>query len=671
MAELGAKSLEAASRNSVGSFLDVAWTNASPRLYLDNPFRVLGLSSLAPLRDLAKRLDELRLASELGLGSYDWAFAPNPPPTQEQVRAAAQRLGDPRQRFVAELFWFWPDSYPEKSEDPAIDELMRNVPGDAVNIWASQSTEEHPAALHNLAVYHHMMAIELEQSLPPLPPEDIAAWWRAALAYWRAALANDAIWRALERRVVDIADAQLPREGVASLRRHFWEIISSVNGALAVRWAEAGDAALAARHVALLGDIHEDVANVRRALQRAITPVTRRIDTRLAECQRSASNPNQGLTAARVLVEHCVADLRVIETVCGREADLTVEMCSRVAITALDAIVAYQHATGNNTACLGTLIYLQTLPMNPETARRVRDSFETVFTNAAEAEPGKPEADEPQYARWFRVVAENLIPDLETLEVGAAAHFAAYERVADLLRRVAQGACDERDDIAFALHAYTTLLRLPGAQGDAARREAERDEFQARFQQRLQKELRLPLPEHALEVTVRGVRWDDRAFAPNEITGLRYSKGGGDAIAAAPAAYVIAWRAGETEITLDASNVFTDPATAAELFARICEAMDYFIVPHVGERVASAVRGGEPFQIGGAELTAAGFLVSTGTRFWKREEALPYATLACQREGDQWLVRSSENPKVQKRYSALDTWNAPALGYVIDALARS
>ena len=35
----------------------------------------------------------------------------------------------------------------------------------------------------------------------------------------------------------------------------------------------------------------------------------------------------------------------------------------------------------------------------------------------------------------------------------------------------------------------------------------------------MQKELRLELPEHALEITVRGVRWDGQEFALDAITG--------------------------------------------------------------------------------------------------------------------------------------------------------
>ena len=82
---------------------------ATPELYRENPFRKTGLSVLAGAREVARRIDKLKLSAELGTGMDHWSFAPEKSLTVDQIREVAQVLKEPAARLVHELFWFWPE----------------------------------------------------------------------------------------------------------------------------------------------------------------------------------------------------------------------------------------------------------------------------------------------------------------------------------------------------------------------------------------------------------------------------------------------------------------------------------------------------------------------------------------------------------------------------------
>lgn len=659
---------------AVAAFLETAWAKIDPTLYLANPFRVLGCGVLSSPREIGRRFDQLRLAAELGNPLESGSFSPDPLPTADALRNAVQALKDPRQRFLAEVFWFWPDTYPDDSEDVALGLLAQRATADAVSTWANAAIADSLAALHNLCVYHHLMAIEQERAHPPLPADDVLAWWRAAIRYWQELAAAPGFWDRLHRRVKEIADPQLPAEVVDVLRREWPALQAAIHSELAFRAAEQGNTGTAARHIALLGEIFPDAASTRKALERGAAPAIRRIDVRVAEMKRGLSaEPAPALAAARALIEHCAPDLQTLDTLCGRESDFYAEACTRLAVAALDAVVLYQRGTGDNAACLPLLVYLLTLPILPETGRRLRETFDVVFGNAvsddARARPDAAGSPEPLYARSFRVLAQHAIPPVYLLEIDDDARRVCTAQLAELLKRVARDACAERDDIAFALHAYNTVLQLPSDPAGRARWEKEREQFHQDFLRRKEKELRTTVGEHVIEITHRTVRWDDYSFTPEEITALRHGRLNGEE--GGRQTHVIAWRAGEKEVVLDERSAFSDAETAAAHFHRILDALDFFVVPRLVDRLVQTVRRGEVVRFGEAALERGGLRLPSRSRLWKKDAEVPYPKVQHRMEDGAWVVGSAENSRLQESYPTVDTWNAAIMGYVIDALARS
>src|SRR6185312_3247715 len=107
----------------------------TPALYQRNPFRILGETVTASTREINRRESVRGKKAKLGLPVEDTVaglLAPSSPPTQEQRKAALKRLHTPRDRFLAELFWFWPA--PDTS-DTALRALQENDLATATERW--------------------------------------------------------------------------------------------------------------------------------------------------------------------------------------------------------------------------------------------------------------------------------------------------------------------------------------------------------------------------------------------------------------------------------------------------------------------------------------------------------------------------------------------------------
>ena len=81
-----------------------------PDLYRTNAFRMSGMSVESSDSDFRSRVHDLQIMEKLGMQSDEpsgcLALLPRPP--AESIRIAIERLADPEQRILEELFWFWP-----------------------------------------------------------------------------------------------------------------------------------------------------------------------------------------------------------------------------------------------------------------------------------------------------------------------------------------------------------------------------------------------------------------------------------------------------------------------------------------------------------------------------------------------------------------------------------
>lgn len=190
-------------------------------LVMRNPFRVLQLPVDASGQGIRKHQQKLRF----DINQSDWkgpkpmCWPMVPPPSGAQIQEAFLQLDDPVERFLAELFWYWPDS----------SGTFTFGLGD----WEKWPAQENGAAgPHNIALFHLFSSIQkfegfVDGSALTFSKEDLLQW-EEALARWNRVLTVDeAMWHRLRARILEIGDPRLETELIPTLRM---SLIPSIEG---------------------------------------------------------------------------------------------------------------------------------------------------------------------------------------------------------------------------------------------------------------------------------------------------------------------------------------------------------------------------------------------------------------------------------------------------------
>ena len=167
---------------SAGSDYPPLIAAATPELYRQNAFRITGLPVTAGIGEVRRHSQELARMKRLGLPTEDTrgGYLPlRPPPEEDQINGAANRLLDQETRLIDELFWFWPIDL-QGTEDEGLALLKDNRIDDALKFWLrnEQLGSQSQVSTHNLAVLYHLAALDLEHRATAQPLTAEATHWR-------------------------------------------------------------------------------------------------------------------------------------------------------------------------------------------------------------------------------------------------------------------------------------------------------------------------------------------------------------------------------------------------------------------------------------------------------------------------------------------------------------
>lgn len=454
---------------------------ASASLYAGNPFRRLGLSTLAGPREVTRRVEQLKLSLELGAPDFSWAFAPNPPPSGEQLRESAQLLKDSLERLLHELFWFWPASYPDEGPDAAMDALLAGDSDTAFLQWQNAAAAGQIVAVHNLAIFHHLAALEVERAGTALEQETME-WWKAAIDQWQQIRDSEDFWERLRQRVQLLADARVPADFAALVRATLPAAWCSIHAALAIARAKKAQWHETAAHVAFARQVHDVPARAERALEGAIAQVVQGIDLLVRDNARRVTGDGAvGLTLTANLLAEAADELELIETVCGRDTDVYREVSTRVVDAALEGIISYQRRTLDSCGVLPWLTHLTTLAATPEVRRRLEDTADILHSNAIveKLPPADPNEDPAaaelaEFEAAYRLLLEEFVPGADRLDLGERARGEYLANVRRALRELAHAACYQLEHFDLAARALATAAEISaGAERAALLRERE------------------------------------------------------------------------------------------------------------------------------------------------------------------------------------------------------
>lgn len=636
---------------------------ATPDLYRKNPFRQLGISVLTDSRGVSQRAEHLRIAQQLGTPASEWAFAPETS-SAPALRAAAQSLVSPRDRFTYEFFWFWPARYPEAEADAALDCLAQGDTAQAGQIWSAAAGEGDIVAWHNLAIYSHLLALDWEQDPSAHTEEALAEVWQQALTYWLPILGAESLWERARGRVGRFDDAQLTIQDVDQLRHHLPATLAGINARLACNYLERGFMPECQLHIDRVKNILGPERGVSQ-LETAAAPAARRIETATAKAREDVSrDPANGLEATVQMFHTCSPDLGLLELLCGPSSTFYRESAHAVASAALDGLVIYQRHTGHDRRCLPLLLHVLDLPATPELRARIADAFAVMHANAlshtemiASAQPDAPPPTAFEADLWL--VLETLIPGLEQLPPCESARHGYQTWITQRLALLARDA-RRQDRISAA-----TLHALEAALGRSSDPETQHTlaTIANRLQANAQKALRLETSGRALIIDARGVSLDGVVVPIEAVTGIRYAVFAG-AEPETPPRRLIAWCSAETAFELDESSFLGEPGG----YELILDALNHFVAPELVDVLTASIRGGNPLSLGSARFGPEGLLLAKSALFWKSTVSEPYAKLRCTFADNLLSIANVDTNETLASVDTVGIWNAVIADRLVSAL---
>ena len=355
---------------------------ATPELYLRNPFRVLSLPMDATSKDVQRRLSRRKMQDKLGLAPVDARqsiVAPLTPPTDEEIRAATDRLSRPTHRMLDELFWFWPTTG-DAAADPAINALEAGEHTRAATIWESEAklAKIGQIALHNLAVLDHLIALDTEARLASQPivseqrlqhgfwvrnfasgkveraeQNNIDEIWLGILSRWKQVIDGDDFWEAARSRIRTIDDAQLTTGLVRRVRETLPVAIQSINAQIGLRAAERGNTASARRQMAMLrkGPFGAECAD--QAIRESLRPLRNRIKTATDTAKNRWTNaPHHGDRVVRQLHDQAKGFLALIDATFAAGDPMRISLHDALAEAMLLGEIAFGNKTNDWSTCV-------------------------------------------------------------------------------------------------------------------------------------------------------------------------------------------------------------------------------------------------------------------------------------------------------------------------------
>ena len=361
-------------------------------LVLMNPFRVLQLPADASGQVLRKHQQKLRF----DLNQSDWkgpkamCWPMSPPPNGSQIQEAFSKLDDPVERFLAELFWYWPDASGEFTF--------------GLGAWAKWPPQEYGGAgPHNIALFHLFSAIQKTEDLvlgnSQGSSKDDLDHWREALSCWNRLLSKEeAVWHRLRARILEIGDPRLETDVIPSLRM---SLIPSIEGvvvnqleqAFAARdqgkWSTLLKTALTYQGASVLSHPNQLIAIPTMELDRADQVIT----AALARIEPVT-------VASKAAIQQWIIEVKAIGSmlwVLEEEAGLSTELSQNVRharndvlrkyINALRSVfIDYHNETLDRTTCLAWLNLISGWDIGGVEGEKVKGDIDRLEKMQSEAE---------------------------------------------------------------------------------------------------------------------------------------------------------------------------------------------------------------------------------------------------------------------------------------------
>ncbi len=453
----------------------------SPRIYLNNVFRVANINVDISLRDAKKIIKDKENSKKLGIMTKNIKkrfFPIQQGQSFEDMRMAVdQRLANPYARLIEELFWFWSDNF---DNDVALNYLQEGFPGKARDEWLHnfQRSQDNHIALHNLAIIYHLQALDQEFQIQeggvnsivctecneyfyakspaldskcncpncgrmitistPAPQlieiSNLSNLWRDALQFWRRLWMNAAFWSEFAIKAKTI-DSILENE-IEKVRQNLFESILSINITLAYQYEARGESGHAERHAHLIQSSNFAEKSQIRAIQINNDKIADQIHQHVSVVEKKIeTNPSSGLKEITGLIEKTRSDIKCIEMINTVNSSKNgYPAFDAVASICLRGIIQYVNSTHNSESTPKALEYALQIVKSEVLKNKIVDSLRILEKNI-EAERVNSNIAE------LNSLCEDIFEELEKVDKqNAGKSYTLYnryqEKIAPLLNNI-------------------------------------------------------------------------------------------------------------------------------------------------------------------------------------------------------------------------------------------
>jgi len=324
-------------------------------LYRRNLFRVLKVGIDVSPREVRRKQQSDALQKKYGKAQGNGQggrLALLPAPNEEQERDALDRNANPLKRVMDEIFWFWPVQGGD-TNDPALKLLSEGKPNAAAEYWNKLALSKSPdgVAAHNLAIFYHLLALDIDGNSPNASssetiPQQLAELWKRTYSNWWLTLETEGFWDRAKQRVQEQSDPQITIGLVRRIRETLPKALLSLHASLALKAAELGKKDDAGRLIGILRDSPFPPSQVTEAIRESLAGVRDRMEVHCEESKAKAkSSPESAKEVIWELLDHVREQLKIVDLLLPLEDPVRQGICSQAA----EAVLVCQIVFGNTT----------------------------------------------------------------------------------------------------------------------------------------------------------------------------------------------------------------------------------------------------------------------------------------------------------------------------------
>jgi hypothetical protein len=661
---------------------------ATLKIYRENPFRITGLPVDATAKEIARHADKLKQMEELGYGekANTAAFALNPPPSIDQIREAMQRLKEPERRLIDEFFWFWPSTFGESANDPAIRALRAGDMEKAYEIWETEEGKPVTGfiANHNIAVMLHLVALDwtlyqINAEVEPEKEEKIRSYWKDSFKRWEKIPSDDRLWDAVMTRIRSVGDPRL----TTGFGRRFADTLPAaldkINAEAGLKFAEQGRLEWARTHVQFMHETHQGLDNVAKTAEMVLAPLRKRVTQHIKTARETTQkNPNKGGEAANLLVDECGRLHFLYELFHSKDAHQKTELFDEVAAATVDCVVDYQKSTNDNRLFVEVLRASMALATAVELRERIQRNIEIGEGNI------RGEAIQPLYARLKTIreskesgkirlseVKKQLMPELALLAESQGADSELTkdfsEALAGTLRGISIDAHNDEDDFETAAEAIRLAVRLAKSPELKKRCEDDLVIAEKHFTEFQRSQVHLDIRGDKVSITRDVVMYNAQQIRVADVAGVRfgvfkqYTNGIPTSVS-----YLVGVSGGGVNIQIECKRIFRSEAQAKADYTAILEGLYQNVIPKLAAKIAKSIKAGSAQSIGGYTVTKDGVYFRTGI-FKKVDHLVPWTDIRYGFHAGNLNI-SSASKGYRASISVRNAWNAVIFEPIIKVL---